>query len=112
MDNGTFEIQSFILQLLAGGGSAMLVSGWLSAKWTKFTGTPMLVQTFVVSILMAALASLVGIIPISIAEFWTWFSGGLGNGVVASLIYKWGVFNNLLTSLGARTVHQIEGEKK
>jgi len=102
-----FDISAFILQLLVSGGIAMTVSGWIAAKWTHLTGTAMLIQSLVVAIALAGLASLVGIIPVPIAAFWTWIKLGLGNGVLAALIYKIGIFNNLLTSLGARTAHQL-----
>jgi hypothetical protein len=106
MDN--YDIQGFILNVLFSGGLGMLLSGWVAAKFTKFTGSLMLTQTLVISIILAALASFFGVIPVPIGEFWTWFKYGIGNGTLAALIYKSGVFNSWLESLGAMTTHQIE----
>lgn len=102
-----FDYQSFIIQLVSEGGAAMLVSGWVASKWTHASGVPMLIQTFVVSIVLTAAASVVGIIPVHVTEFWAFLRTSFTNGVLAALLYKLGIFNSLLTAVQARTQHQL-----
>ena len=103
-----FQLQDYLLSLVGEGGIAMLVSGWMSAQWTKFSGWLMIAQTFVVAIALTMLSSLVGIIAAPIGETWMWFRAGLGNGVLAMILYKTGIFNSVLEMLKARTAHQLE----
>ena len=103
----TFDPQAFILSLCASGGLAMLVSGWISAQWTNFTGIPMILQTWVVAIAITFLGSVLHMIPLGPGEAWDWLLKGLGNGIIANLLYKLGVFDSILTALKAKTNHQL-----
>ena len=102
----TFDVQNFIISLLVNGGAGMIVSGWVAAKWTNASGLWMNVQTFATSLILTAAASLLGLIPIPISDFWHFVQSGVTNGVLASLLYKSGIFGNILGVIGARTNHQ------
>lgn len=106
------DLTTFLLTLIAAGGLAEVVSGWISAHWTNFSGTLMNVQTFVVGIALMFLASLFGVIAIPVGDVWAWLLAGIGNGTIASILYKWGVFNNVLATLKARSNHQLAQVKQ
>ncbi len=101
------DLTTFLLTLIASGGVAEVVSGWVSAHWTNASGTLMNVQTFIVGIVLMFVASFFGVIAIPATDVWGWLLAGVGNGTIASILYKWGVFNNLLTTLKARSNHQL-----
>ena len=102
----TFNLSDFILSLIANGGSAMLVSGWVSTKWTHASGLAMVIQTWITAIVLTLGASVVGLIPLPVSDVWGWIVAGFSNGVLANILYKTGAFDAVLELLKARTTHQ------
>lgn len=102
-----FDISLFILGLLAQSAPAMIVSGWIATHVTGATGWTMKVQSFLIAVIMTMLYALVGVLPVPFSEVWKWIALGATNGVLANLLYKIDLFNELLTLLKARTVHQL-----
>jgi len=103
----TFDTQEFILTLMANGGLGMLVSGWIAAKWTNASGIAMVIQTLVVAIVLTAGASLLGIIPVPISDYWQFLLKSVTNGVLSMILYKLGIFDSVLGLLKAKSVHQL-----
>jgi hypothetical protein len=104
----TFDIQAFVLSLLAAGAPALVISGWISNKLTHLDGAAMLVQSLVVAIAITFLEAAAGVIGIPPGAVWQWLVAGLTNGVIAAILYKLGVFNSFLDKIGALTAHQKE----
>lgn len=106
-----FDISTFVIGLMAPAGAAMIISGWLSAKLTNASGVGALIQSWVVSVVLTMLAALVGLIPIAIGDVWSWVLLGLGNGVLANLLYKLGIWDALLNAMGGMTITQQANKK-
>lgn len=77
--NNAFDVQSFILSLVANGGIAMVVSGWLAAKVTHWDGLLMNVQSILVAVVLTGIGSLAGLVPIAISDYWHFLQTGLAN---------------------------------
>lgn len=96
------DIQNLILSLLYDGAPAMVISGWISMKWTHAEGIGAQVQSWGVAIVLVILGSLTGYIGIPISDVWQWLLAGLTNGLIANLLYKSGVLDAILIALKAK----------
>lgn len=101
------QLQLLLGEILKDGGPALVVSGLLSARLTKFDGWKMVVQTGVVGVLLLFVYSLLGWTAIPLSDVWHWLMAGAANGTLSMFLYKTGIFNSVLTLLKARTDHQL-----
>lgn len=104
---GSFDLQGYLLSLLANGGLGMVLSGLLSARYTGASGLLMILQTIVVSLILTAGASILGLIPVPISDIMNFLKAGLANGLLSMLLYKSGILDSLLETLKAKSAHQI-----
>jgi len=100
------NLADYILGLVTNSALVMLLSGWIAVQITKATGLGMILQTWLVAIIVTFFASVFGVIPVNIAEFWSFLRFGVFNGVMANLLYKIGAYDALLVWLKAKTAHQ------